>query len=74
MPLCTEDGVFMPPNNQSAVGKAALRQAYGAVFTVITLNVNFTLAEVVTMSPGMGFCTHELRWDQQHQCDQSGER
>ena len=25
MPLYTEDGVFMPPNNPSAVGKAAVR-------------------------------------------------
>jgi hypothetical protein len=55
MPVCTEDGVFMPPNNQSAVGKAALRQAYDAVFKVITLNVKFTLAEVVTMSPEWAF-------------------
>jgi hypothetical protein len=46
---------FMPPNNQSAVGKAALRQAYYAVFKVITLNVKFTLAEVVTMSPEWAF-------------------
>jgi uncharacterized protein (TIGR02246 family) len=55
MLLCTEDGVFMPPNNQSAVGKAALRQAYDAVFKVITLNVKFNLAEVVTMSPEWAF-------------------
>jgi ketosteroid isomerase-like protein len=32
MPLYAEDGVFMAPNNQSAVGKASVRQAYDAVF------------------------------------------
>ena len=37
MPLYTEDGVFMPPNSHSAVGKAAVRQAYDAVFKAITL-------------------------------------
>jgi uncharacterized protein (TIGR02246 family) len=55
MPLYTDDGVFMPPNNQSAVGKAAVRQAYDAVFKAITLNVKFTIAELVAMSPGWTF-------------------
>jgi uncharacterized protein (TIGR02246 family) len=51
MPLYTEDGVFMPPNNPSAVGKAAVRQAYDAVFRAIALTVKFTIAELVMMSP-----------------------
>lgn len=55
MPLYTEDGVFMPPNNHSAVGKAAVRQAYDAVFKAITLRVKFTLAEVVVISPEWAF-------------------
>jgi uncharacterized protein (TIGR02246 family) len=55
MPLYTEDGVFMPPNNQSAVGKAAVRRAYDAVFKAITLNVKFTVAELVVMSPQWAF-------------------
>jgi uncharacterized protein (TIGR02246 family) len=55
MPLYTEDGVFMPPNNHSAVGKAAVRQAYDAVFGAITLHVKFTIAEVVAMSPEWAF-------------------
>jgi uncharacterized protein (TIGR02246 family) len=55
MPLYTEDGVFMPPNNPSAVGKAAVRQAYGAVFKAITLKVKFTVAELVMMSPEWAF-------------------
>jgi uncharacterized protein (TIGR02246 family) len=51
MPLYTEDGVFMAPNNQSAVGKRALRQAYDAVFKAITLKVKFTIAELAVMAP-----------------------
>jgi uncharacterized protein (TIGR02246 family) len=51
MPLYAEDGVFMAPNNQSAVGKAAVRQAYDAVFKAITLKVKFAIAELVVMSP-----------------------
>ena len=51
MPLYAEDGVFMAPNNQSAVGKAAVRQAYDAVFKAITLKVKFAIAEIVVMSP-----------------------
>jgi uncharacterized protein (TIGR02246 family) len=55
LPLYTEDGVFMPPNNPSAVGKAAVHQAYDAVFKAITLTVKFTVAELVTMSPEWAF-------------------
>jgi uncharacterized protein (TIGR02246 family) len=50
MPLYAEDGVFMAPNFQSAIGKAAVRQAYDAVFKAITLKVKFTIAELVMMS------------------------
>ena len=55
MRLYTEDGVFMPPNNPSAVGKAAVRQAYDVVFKAITLKVKFTVAELVMMSPEWAF-------------------
>jgi uncharacterized protein (TIGR02246 family) len=55
MPLYTEDGVFMPPNNHSAVGKVAVRQAYDAVFKAITLNVKFAIAELVAISPEWAF-------------------
>jgi uncharacterized protein (TIGR02246 family) len=51
MPLYAEDGVFMAPNNQPAVGKAALRQAYDAVFKAITLKVKFAIVELVMMAP-----------------------
>jgi uncharacterized protein (TIGR02246 family) len=53
--LYADDGVFMPPYSPSAVGKAAVRQAYGKVFETITLNVRFTIAEIVQMSPTWAF-------------------
>jgi uncharacterized protein (TIGR02246 family) len=55
MPLYTDDGVFMAPYSQSAVGKAAVRQAYDAVFKAITLHVKFTVGEIVEMSPEWAF-------------------
>lgn len=55
MPLYTEDGVFMPPYSQSAVGTAALRKAYESVFKAITLSVTFKVVEVVEMAPGWVF-------------------
>jgi len=55
LPLYTEDGVFMPPYNQSAVGKTAVHKAYDAVFEAITLTVKFTIAELVLMSPEWAF-------------------
>jgi uncharacterized protein (TIGR02246 family) len=55
MPLYAEDGVFMPPYSQSAVGAAAVRHAYEAVFKAITLNVKFTIVEIVEMAPDWAF-------------------
>ena len=55
MPLYAEDGVFMPPYSQSAVGYAAVRNAYDAVFKAITLNVKFTIAEIVELGPDWAF-------------------
>ena len=55
MPLYAEDGVFMAPNNQSAVGKAAVRRAYDAVFKAIMLKVKFTIVELVVISPQWAF-------------------
>ena len=55
MPLYTEDGVFMPPYSQSAVGAAAVRKAYDGVFKAITLNVKFAIAEIVELGPGWAF-------------------
>jgi uncharacterized protein (TIGR02246 family) len=53
--LYTEDAVFMVPNNSSAVGKAAVRQAYDAVFKAITLKVEFAIAELLVMAPQWAF-------------------
>ena len=55
MPLYAEDGVFMPPYSQSAVGAAAVRRAYEAVFKAITLNVKFTIADIVEVGSGWAF-------------------
>jgi uncharacterized protein (TIGR02246 family) len=55
MPLYTEDGVFMQPYSQSAVGATAVRKAYDAVFKAITLNVKFAIAEIVELGPGWAF-------------------
>ena len=55
LPLYTDDGVLMAPNNQSAVGMTAVRNAYDAVFKAITLEVKFTIAELVVMSPNWAF-------------------
>jgi uncharacterized protein (TIGR02246 family) len=55
MPLYDDDGVFMAPNNQSAVGRAAVREAYDAVFKAITLKVKFAIAELAVMAPQWAF-------------------
>jgi uncharacterized protein (TIGR02246 family) len=51
LPLYTDDGVFMPPYSQSAVGKAAVATAYDAVFQELAFDVTFTIAELVVLSP-----------------------
>ena len=51
LPLYTDDGVFMPPYSQSAVGKEAVAKAYDAVFSELTFHVKFTIAELVVMAP-----------------------
>ena len=55
LPLYAEDGVFMPPFGQSAVGEAELQQAYDAVFKTITLHVKFRIAELVQVAPRWAF-------------------
>jgi len=53
--LYTEDGVFMPPYSQSAVGKAAVAKAYDAVFGELKFHVKFTVSEIVVMAPTWAF-------------------
>lgn len=55
MPLYTEDGVFMPPFSPSAVGTAAVRAAYDAVFKAIQLSVTFRIEEIVETGPEWAF-------------------
>ena len=55
MRLYADDGVFMPPYSQSAVGAAAARQACEAVFKAIKLSVKFSVVEVVEMAPNRVF-------------------
>ena len=51
LPLYTDDGVFMPPYSQSAVGKDAVRKAYDVVFKELKFHVKFDIAELVVMAP-----------------------
>ena len=51
LPLYADDGVFMPPYSQSAVGKEAVRKAYDAVFDELKFDVKFNIAELVVMTP-----------------------
>jgi uncharacterized protein (TIGR02246 family) len=51
LPLYTDDGVFMPPYSQSAVGKEAVKSAYDKVFRELKFHVKFTIAELVVMAP-----------------------
>ncbi len=55
MRLYADDGVFMPPYSESAVGAAAVRQAYDAVFKAIKLSVKFNVAEIVEIAPDWAF-------------------
>ena len=55
LPLYVEDGVFMPPYSQSAVGKEAVGKAYDAVFGELKFHVKFTIAELVMMGPSWAY-------------------
>lgn len=53
--LYAEDGVFMPPYSQSAVGREAVRKAYDKVFQELKFDVRFTISELVVVAPGWAF-------------------
>jgi ketosteroid isomerase-like protein len=55
MLLYVDDGVFMRPEIQSAVGKVQLHRAYDAGFKSVTLHIEFTIHEIVLMSPEWAF-------------------
>ena len=44
--LYTEDGVFMPSEAPTSVGKEAVEGAYNFVFSQIKLNIEFTIEEI----------------------------
>ncbi|WP_416830949.1 MAG: YybH family protein [Erythrobacter sp.] len=59
--LYAEDGVFMPQHSSAQVGTAALQAAYLGVFEAITLNVDFAIDEIVSLSDQWAFArTHSL--------------
>ena len=51
MKLYASDGVFMPQHFPSSVGADAVRKTYHAVFSAITLNVKFEIAEIRQIAP-----------------------
>ena len=53
--LYTEDGVFMSPNNPSAVGIHQVEAAYTGAFQAIDLNVNFDIVEVEVIAADWAF-------------------
>jgi uncharacterized protein (TIGR02246 family) len=55
LPLYTDDGVFMPPYSQSAIGKVAVQKAYDAVFGELKFRVKFTIAELVVMAANWAY-------------------
>ena len=55
LPLYADDGIFMPPFSPSAIGQAAVRQAYDAVFKELKFHVKFNIAELVQMAPTWAF-------------------
>jgi uncharacterized protein (TIGR02246 family) len=55
LPLYADDGIFMAPYSPSAIGQAAVRKSYDAVFKELTFHVRFRIAEVVQMAPTWAF-------------------
>jgi uncharacterized protein (TIGR02246 family) len=53
--LYTEDGVFMSPNNPSAVGIQQVEAAYTGAFQAIDLNVEFDIVEVEVIADDWAF-------------------
>ncbi len=53
--LYTEDGVFMSPNNPSAVGIQQVEAAYTGAFQAIDLNVEFDIVEIEVIADDWAF-------------------
>ena len=61
MTLYTDDGVFMPQHSAPNVGKEAVRAAYDGVFQAIKLDIEFTVDEVLQVSPDWAFARTRSR-------------
>ena len=55
MTLYADDGVFMPQHSAPHVGKEAVRAAYDGVFEAIKLDIEFTVDEILQVSPHWAF-------------------
>lgn len=53
--LYAPEGVFMPQGGPAAAGTNALRIAYNAVFTAITVKVAFTVVEIHQLAADWAF-------------------
>ncbi|KAK0385402.1 hypothetical protein NLU13_7878 [Sarocladium strictum] len=53
--LYTTDGVILPPHFRPSVGQDALRESYTRIFQTITLEIEFSIDEIVVMSPEWAF-------------------
>jgi uncharacterized protein (TIGR02246 family) len=53
--LFTTDAVLMAQESPSAVGADAIRQAYGAIFGGIALDIRFEIAEIRPLTPEWAF-------------------
>lgn len=47
LPLYTNDGVFMPSNAPTAIGREQVKASYEFVFSQIQLNIDFYIDEIV---------------------------
>ena len=55
MTLYADDGVFMAQHRAPNVGKEAIRRAYDGAFQAITLDIEFTVDEVLQVAPEWAF-------------------
>ena len=55
MTLYADDGVFMPQHSAPNVGKEAVRATYDGVFEAIKLDIEFTVDEILQVSPHWAF-------------------
>lgn len=59
--LYADDGVILPPHFPPSAGRPALLESYARIFRTIQLRVEFSVDEVVTMSPEWAFARTTAR-------------